>query len=577
MDYLTLYHNTSNDNAIKISKEGIKGGLRLQAYGKGSEAEGSGIWCTTIRGYGYGGATITFTIDVNDPNIVKQNDTEYIIYRNITPNEIIDIDLVVSNIPCTSSHNTTVESDIPQGIEKWGKDKLLKVFKNNDNKFVNPYNYDKLVNLIKTGNKYCKGKIVIKGELQEGIHLVADVQSNDNSHTQTLESNNYNSKEDFTNYLTSNNYKVISVKDNRDLYVAKNSEYDKLSQLEKYINVYKKLCNKLDKNSSGYTMIEDVYLKLQKLYDEAVKQPLNESFEYMNVEDKPRYNDYIGLSMQIDGTKNKIKQLNSKLNKAQYDSDRNKYEYLINYYKQLLHQYELAYKDTGHKLNEDKHRLEEVSRNEMLAVSKAQTITRYKKSASYKGFRIYDIDTNSVLTTDALRVTCKVGKYWDTIEMQNILYWVQLYAEQQPDNQVNTKVVTKAIMDAVDAMDIKVDCTCPDLKYRFAYKLTKMGAKYGNQENRPAKIRNPNDFGYLCKHLIAMLSNKKWLQQVSGTLMDFIEKRIVEVNRYLNTKPGEELTLPNELARQNAKKGFYTKLFNTLPEEDENTDAKNEQ
>lgn len=95
----------------------------------------------------------------------------------------------------------------------------------------------------------------------------------------------------------------------------------------------------------------------------------------------------------------------------------------------------------------------------------------------------------------------------------------------------------------------------------MAYMATKLGYKYGKPENRPAKITNPNDYGSICKHLISMLSNKKWLQQVSGVLMDFIEKRIDDVNRYLKRRPGEELTLPNELARQNAKKGFYKKLF----------------
>lgn len=65
-----------------------------------------------------------------------------------------------------------------------------------------------------------------------------------------------------------------------------------------------------------------------------------------------------------------------------------------------------------------------------------------------------------------------------------------------------------------------------------------------------------------CKHLIAMLSNKKWLQQVTGTIMDFIEKNIDRVNQYLRPKEGMELTLPNELARQNAKKGFWSKFAN---------------
>lgn len=117
-----------------------------------------------------------------------------------------------------------------------------------------------------------------------------------------------------------------------------------------------------------------------------------------------------------------------------------------------------------------------------------------------------------------------------------------------------------------------------DFVYRFAYQATKGKYKYGKPENRPAKITNPNDYGALCKHLTSMLSNKKWLQQVSGTVMDFIVKRIDDVNKFLRVKPGEELTLPNELARQNAKKAFYSKLFDKSEEqedEEQDTDSKN--
>lgn len=396
---ITLYHNTSNQNALKIAKEGIKGGMRLDVYGKGSEAEGAGIWCSTIRGYGYGGATITFQVNKNEKELRQQNDTEYILYRDVTPKEIIDIDLVISNIPCIKhfdkSSNTTVESDIPNAIKKWGKDKLLKVFKNNTQSFVEPYNYEQLLKLIETGNKYCKGKITLN------------------------ESNCLN--------------------------------------------------------------------------------------------------------------------------------------------------------------NEFKNKLEEVSRNDMLAKAKSQTITRYNKAPGYKGFSIVDIDTTSVFTTNSLRVTCRVGDYWDTVEMENILYWIQVEAEKNPNYQINTKGITAAIMNSIDGMDIKVDCTCPDFKYRFAYMATKLGYKYGKPENREAKITNPNDYGSICKHLISMLSNKKWLQQVTSTVMDFIVKRIDDVNKFLRVKEGEELTLPNELARQNAKKGFYTKLFGKDDANNEQDEENNEE
>ena len=57
----------------------------------------------------------------------------------------------------------------------------------------------------------------------------------------------------------------------------------------------------------------------------------------------------------------------------------------------------------------------------------------------------------------------------------------------------------------------------------------------------------------MCKHLISMLSNKRWLQQVTSTLMDWLEENIDDVNAYLNLSGDKALTLPNELARQNAK------------------------
>ena len=206
--------------------------------------------------------------------------------------------------------------------------------------------------------------------------------------------------------------------------------------------------------------------------------------------------------------------------------------------------------------------LTEASRNELLALAKSDTITRYRKSAQYKGFSIVDIDTTSIFRTDTITVTCKVGDYYDTVEMNDILIWIQMEAERNPNNQVNTKAITQAIMESIDALEIKINCTCPDFGYRFAYQATQLGYKYGKPENREAKITNPHNYGSMCKHLIAMLSNKKWLQQVTGTIMDFIEKNIDQVNQYLRPKEGQELTLPDELARQNAKKGFWSKFAN---------------
>lgn len=671
-----------------------------------------------------------------------------------------------------------------------------------DNQKINTFNKIKIINP--------------KNIISEGMHLIAYVKDKNSGEFATIEDSDYNSKQQFENDLKANGYTNISILDNRDLYLIDNSDFTRVSQVREKLRELKKDINEYDeqKYPSLHKLSVDNYNKLKQLYDKVMKISLTEKYtlrevnndkdikihtikedlNYINAEDEPRYNDYIGLSMQIDGTKTKIKNLKAKIKKDIYDSDKNKHKYLLNYYEQLLIKYEDAIKniqklkedlnnniilyhgssnknltnldigksegngdqlgkgiyltsdyneaqsyagsegkvykvkldnnlklfnlndklsesiknqlnkelnssnnkdvknyicmfnrktyevkdkqeglkfyqdkqkeweqldnkyfgnrpkvvknqntlqviytdyndikeaidnmtgenlvdtltgdidpeifvtiiiasgydgvithngkwyviykdiDKVHILNESKNlfykdKLEEVSRNEMLATSKLQTITRYKKSVNYKGFTIADIDTTSVFTTNSFRVTCRVGDYWDTVEMENILYWVEMEAEKEPNNQINTKSVTRAIMDAIDGTDIKVDCTCPDFIYRFAYKCSKMGCKYGKQETRPAKITNPNDYGYSCKHLISMLSNKKWLQQSSGTLMNFLEERIDDVNKFLRRPMDDQLTLPNELARRNARKGFYTKLFkDRLEDEEDNENIEN--
>ena len=223
----------------------------------------------------------------------------------------------------------------------------------------------------------------------------------------------------------------------------------------------------------------------------------------------------------------------------------------------------VIYRDINkvHILNENrkfgnKNKLEEVSRNELLVKTKGETVDRYNKAAGYRGFSIYNIDTSNILRYNSLVVICRVGKYNTAVELEEILYWIQIVAENTKSsikNQINTKVVTQAIMNSIDGLNIRVDCECGDWKYRMAYQATQWGYKYGTPENRPANIRNPEGRGALCKHLTSILGNKRWLQQVTSTLLNWLEANIDEVNRFLGLSGDRVLTLPNELARQNAK------------------------
>ena len=552
-EYITLYHNTTNENAIKINKEGIKGGMRLSAYGKGSEAEGAGIWCRNVRTYGNGGATVTFKIDKDDHELMMQNDTDYILYRDVTPDEIIDIDLLISDIPSnrnrTDRINSTVESDIPDAVEDWGKDKLLKVFTEHPNHIAQPYNIERIKHLIETGEKYCKGRIELteKYDYQNRLNIFNDIKK-------------LNPNAKWKRYRNMPINRMLAIK---NYYIKKSNKKDNKDQEDKKDkNVIEPANNNLNKD---YDTDESVAAKtdsnkgLEGLQEKKVsgilsKHQFKVSLTEAELSNIQKY--YVLKGMQDENSFD-----------IAYNSNRDKLEKFkdeISAGKPNIKMW-IEHKDAD--VNAIS-KLEEASRNELLAIAKGETITRYNKAPGYKGFSITNIDTTNILRDNTLVVTCQVGKYHDSVQLEDILYWVQITSEKNQNNQVNTKSVAQALSNAIDGMDIKVDCECGDWRYRFAYQATVLDYKYGKPENRPANIRNPKNYGSLCKHLISLLSNKKWLQQVTGTLMDFIEKNIDKVNTFLKVKPGEELTLPNQLARQNAKAGFYSKLFKDANNED---------
>lgn len=604
-NYITLYHNTSNANAIKINNEGIKGGMRLNAYGKGSEAEGAGVWCTTERGYGYGGATITFQIDDNDESLRKQNDTEYIVYRDVKPSEILDIDLQVSEITSTGPHNT-MESDIPAVIKKHGKDKVLQVFKKHENKFIEPYNYDLFLKLIETGNKYCRGSIKLEESNFRAFKFInhKKTQVDEGNNRQELEDKYEGSEifvdenDDISRMCESNQY-PLDVKDIKNLNQWFRDNIDKepdedwrnrlkdaydcsytqifkgspLKRKREIVQQYLDYKNKIEESKKSDDLYYTIYNHAKKLIElnpNIEPDKLNMSNTYLtdDLETTRTYNEVLkkidSLTKYLD-TDIKLGVISEE--KAQYKRDiagimKRYVDTRINTIKGIK--------------TESTHKLEEASRNELLAKSKAETITRYNKSAGYKGFSLVDIDTTAIKTRDVIIITNRVGDYFDTVELEDILYWVGLEVSETRDKKVGIEPVRRALLGAMDGMDIKVDCNCGDFIYRFAYQATEWGYKYGKPETRPAKIRNPEGYGAMCKHLIALLSNKSWVKQVASTLNDWIIDEIDWVRSFLKVTE-EEFQVPDEYARYIGKHGALKKAFDKIPEEDEEQSDNNEE
>lgn len=180
-------------------------------------------------------------------------------------------------------------------------------------------------------------------------------------------------------------------------------------------------------------------------------------------------------------------------------------------------------------------KLTEVKRSELLNKSKkganynGKKINRWNnKSKCFVANTVKDynqIDMNTFWKKDILRFAVKVkgetDTYTVTIVFANLQRKIQQHVKSAK-NKFDRDIIAKALMDAISSSDVKVDCNCPDFKYRLAYHATKQGFKAGEEENRAANITNPNDDkGALCKHIIAALNNASWIRNVASVIVNY--------------------------------------------------------
>ena len=114
----------------------------------------------------------------------------------------------------------------------------------------------------------------INQNLKEGIHLVAYVRSPYEPGVKTMEDNDYSSKSEYARNLRANEFTVLSVSDNRDLYVVDHSDFGNLTQLKKQMDFYKKMWEECKQENPDSTLFKKEYEELRKIYDEAMKQEL---------------------------------------------------------------------------------------------------------------------------------------------------------------------------------------------------------------------------------------------------------------------------------------------------------------
>lgn len=156
---------------------------------------------------------------------------------------------------------------------------------------------------------------------------------------------------------------------------------------------------------------------------------------------------------------------------------------------------------------------------------------RYKRrlkssiAPSIKHFNNMDMD--KFFKTDTLDVSVDIkgetNIYKVRMSFVGTLEELHDFISKNNIEQVDRKMILKALMKAFNRDDVYINCTCPDFRYRFKYWATKKGLLIGDPENRPADITNPGDNkGPGCKHIILCLSDSSWLIKIASVIYNYI-------------------------------------------------------
>ena len=181
--------------------------------------------------------------------------------------------------------------------------------------------------------------------------------------------------------------------------------------------------------------------------------------------------------------------------------------------------------------------LNEATRNQLLVksrkgasyrdASKGNRWTAKSKSKVANTVKDYNkIDMDTFWKKDELTFKIKIegetDTYFVTVEFNDILSKIESRIKQNK-NKLEIKCIYDSLLQALNSSDVRVDCTCPDFKYRFKVWTTKNDYNAGDSENREAKITNPGDnLGAACKHILCVLNNAEWLQKIASVINNYI-------------------------------------------------------
>lgn len=160
--------------------------------------------------------------------------------------------------------------------------------------------------------------------------------------------------------------------------------------------------------------------------------------------------------------------------------------------------------------------------NQLRGKNRYQRRLYSRLASSVKNFN--SIDMNKLFKDDVLDVDIDVkgetGIYVVRVSFAGFLDELHNFLKTQ---DLDRKIISKALVRAFNADDVYINCTCPDFRYRGKYWATKNNILIGTPETRPSDKTNPNDTkGPGCKHINLALSDSSWIIKVSSVIYNYI-------------------------------------------------------
>lgn len=171
-----------------------------------------------------------------------------------------------------------------------------------------------------------------------------------------------------------------------------------------------------------------------------------------------------------------------------------------------------------------------------------------------------------------LVITTFVGDYEQKIELTSFLDRLRNRVKSSQYYKINVDNIRTLLRNCFSDLDLRVNCTCADWRFRLAYRASEEGYIYGERETRPANKTNPRDTkGSLCKHLIRVLSNYSWLSFLSGVVYRYLKNHVDELAKAFSIPDLEDY-----FARDYNKKETPLKEPQEDEEETESADPTND-